>query len=180
MEFHLGDYMLRKIQAKDIDQVFAGLSHPDVVNYYGLSYDSVDATSEQMVWYESLLSERTGIWWAIAELEQDKLIGACGFYDWDVPNQSIDLGYWLLPEYWGRGIMQRALPLILRHAFDQLHIHRIHADVEPDNIASCNLLRKVGFTHEGTLRDAECKDGGRVSLHQFGLLASDPGARPRV
>lgn len=174
--FYLGGYTLRKIKAKDIHKVFEGLSHPDVIAHYGVSYNSLAATMEQMLWYEKLLSERTGMWWGIPENERDELVGACGFNDWERTHRRIELGYWLLPSYWGQGIMQKALPSILRHAFLHLNVHRIHADVEPENPASSNLLRKLGFVHEGTLRDVECKDGGHVSLHQFSLLATDPSA----
>ncbi|MGK5025485.1 GNAT family N-acetyltransferase [Janthinobacterium sp. RB2R34] len=174
--FDLGDYILRRIEARDIGQIFAGLSHPDVIAHYGVSYDSLDATTEQMLWYEQLLAEGTGIWWGIARREDDALIGACGLNDWLPAHRRIDLGYWLLPQYWGRGIMRTALPPILQHAFMRMNIHRVHADVEPDNLASANLLRTLGFVHEGTLRDVECKNGGHVSLHQFSLLATDPAA----
>lgn len=172
--FDIDGYTLRKIQPKDINKVFEGLSHPDVIAHYGVSYDSIDATNEQMLWYEQLLSKKTGIWWGIAENERDDLVGACGLNDWEPTHRRVDLGYWLLPAYWGQGIMHKALQAILRHAFAHLNVHRIHADVEPENLSSSNLLRKLGFTHEGTLRDVECKDDGHISLHQFSLLATDP------
>ncbi|MBA1194091.1 GNAT family N-acetyltransferase [Pseudomonas entomophila] len=87
------------------------------------------------------------------------------------------LGYWLMPEHWRKGLLSEALPWILQYAFDHLQIHRVHADVEPENTASCALLRKVGFQLEGTLRDVEIKDGRFLSLHQYSLLASDPAAQ---
>ncbi|WP_426142515.1 GNAT family N-acetyltransferase [Pseudomonas sp. DWP3-1-2] len=173
--FHLDNYDLRKIQAKDIHTIFAGLSHPDVIAHYGVSYQSLEATQEQMHWYEQLLLERKGIWWGIARRDNDELVGACGLNDWRPDDHRIDLGYWLLPDYWRRGIMQRGLPHILRYAFVHMNIHRVHADVEPENLASFQLLRKLGFVHEGTLRDVEYKGGRYLSLHQLSLIKTDPG-----
>lgn len=174
--FFLDDYVLRKIRFEDIGQVFAGLSNPDVIAHYGVSYDSLEATSEQMNWYEKILTEKSGIWWGIAKLDSDELIGACGFNDWVPAHRTIHLGYWLLPEYWRRGIARKAIPYILRYAFNEMNVHRIHADVEPENLPSSNLLRKLGFTYEGTLRDVECKNQEYVSLMQFGLIENDVGA----
>ncbi|WP_282365345.1 GNAT family N-acetyltransferase [Pseudomonas sp. PS02290] len=174
--FDLGNYVLREIRSEDIQAVFAGLSNPSVIRHYGVSYHSLEATVEQMRWYERLLSEREGIWWGIARHEDDELIGACGFSDWIHEHRSVDLGYWLLPAYWRRGIMQKALPEVLRHAFRHMNIHRVHADVEPENAASFHLLRKLGFLHEGTLRDVEYKEGSYVSLHQLSIIQSDPVA----
>lgn len=174
--FYIGNYVLRKIQEKDIHNVFAGLSHPDVIAYYGVSYESLVATTEQMLWYEEITSERKGIWWGIAKREGDELIGACGLNDWLPVHRRIDLGYWLLPDFWGQGIMRAALPSILRYAFVQMNVHRVHADVETDNLPSSNLLRKLGFVHEGTLRDVERKNERYVSLQQFSLVSTDAGA----
>jgi ribosomal-protein-alanine N-acetyltransferase len=174
--FHLDNYVLRKIQPKDIHTIFAGLSHPDVIAHYGVSYQSLEATQEQMHWYEQLLFERKGIWWGIARRDNDELVGACGLNDWRPDDHGIDLGYWLLPDYWRRGIMQRGLPHILRYAFVHMNIHRVHADVEPENLASFQLLRKLGFVYEGTLRDVEYKGGRYLSLHQLSLIKTDPGA----
>lgn len=174
--FNLGDEMLRQIYADDIDKVFAALSNPRVIAHYGVSYKSIAATNEQMLWYEKIVAEKTGIWWGIATRQSNELIGACGFNDWSPDHKKTDLGYWLLPEFWGQGIMYRALRPVLAYAFNHMNVHRVHADVEPENLASVNLLRKLGFFHEGTLRDVECKDGKYVSLHQFSLIETDPSA----
>lgn len=72
--------------------------------------------------------------------------------------------------------MYSALRAILVYAFNNMDVHRVHADVEPENLAGVNLLHKLGFFHKGTLRDVECKNGKYVSLHQFSLIESDPSA----
>ncbi|SHM48779.1 GNAT family N-acetyltransferase [Phytopseudomonas punonensis] len=175
-EFTLADCILRCIRPDDIERVYAGLSHPQVIAHYGVSYDSLCATREQMQWYESLLRDRRGIWWAVASRDGDLLMGACGFNDWSHQHHSVDVGYWLLPDYWRRGLLSQALPAILRYAFRHMSVHRVHADIEPENIASCRLIEAQGFTLEGTLRDVECKDGRYLSLHQYSLLATDAAA----
>jgi len=124
-----------------------------------------------------LQEEHRGIWWGITLPGRDQLIGACGFNDWSHSDRSLDIGYWLMPEHWGRGLMQECLSAILRFALSSLGVHRIHADVEPENPASARLLERIGFVFEGTLRDVEYKDGRFLSLHQYSLLATDPAGR---
>ena len=175
-EFLTNRFRMRRIKPSDIDRVYAGLSDAQVVAHYGVSYDSLDATQEQMRWFDQLLDNKSGIWWGLARLEDDLLMGACGFNDWSHEHRQVHLGYWLLPEYWRQGLLREGLPFILRHAFQHMAVHRIHADVEPENIASGALLRHLGFVHEGTLRDVECKDGKFLSLEQYGLVSSDPAA----
>ncbi|KQQ56362.1 GNAT family acetyltransferase [Pseudomonas sp. Leaf127] len=175
-EFVLERIRLRKIRPQEVSTVYAGLSNPVVTAHYGVSYSSLEATDEQMRWFERILTEKTGIWWAIADLESDAMLGACGLNDKCHEHRRIKLGYWLLPEYWRQGYLSKALPVILRHAFRHMGVHRIHADVEPENVASWALLEKVGFQREGTLRDVEFKGGHYLSLHQYSLLADDAAA----
>ncbi|MFR0675862.1 GNAT family N-acetyltransferase [Enterobacterales bacterium AW_CKDN230030176-1A_HGKHYDSX7] len=174
----LNRLQLRAFRPDDIGEVYAALSHPQVIAHYGVSYPDLASTAEQMRWFEQIQAQGTGLWWAITERERDVVIGACGFNDWSHTHRHAHIGYWLMPEHWRKGLLSEALPWILRHAFGPLQIHRIHADVEPENTASCALLRKVGFQLEGTLRDVEIKDGRFLSLHQYSLLASDPAAQP--
>lgn len=176
-EFFLPNCRLRRIHRNDVEAIFAGLSNPQVVAHYGVSYDSLEATDEQMRWYDALLEEHRGIWWGVTLPGRDELIGACGFNDWSHSDRSLDIGYWLMPEHWGRGLMQDCLPTILRFALGTLGVHRIHADVEPENSASTRLLERLGFVFEGTLRDVECKGGRFLNLHQYSLLATDPIGR---
>jgi ribosomal-protein-alanine N-acetyltransferase len=175
-EFSLQRVKLRRIRQADVEMVFAGLSNPEVIKHYGVSYTTLASTGAQMRWFEEILQERSGIWWAIARCDDDSMIGACGFNNWSHTHRNAELGYWLLPDYWGQGLLTAALPLVLRYGFDHMRLHRIHAEVEPENAPSCALLKKLGFYLEGTLRDVELKDGKFLSLYQYSMLSSDPSA----
>ena len=161
---------LRQILPTDINKVYEGLSHKDVIKYYEVSFQTLEATKEQMDWYESLWKERTGIWWGICLKGQRDLIGACGFYDYEEKHQKAELGYWLFPEFWGKGFASEALPPILEFGFDLMQLHRIEALVEKGNHASSQLLEKHGFNYEGTMQDCEFKNGRFISVHMYALL----------
>ncbi|GGC70734.1 GNAT family N-acetyltransferase [Undibacterium terreum] len=171
---HTPRFLLRHISGADVGQVFRGLSHPQVTAYYGISYTSQEATQAQIDWYQELLDQQTGIWWGICLQETPgELLGACGFYEWNKDNRNTDMGYWLLPEHWGSGAMQECLHAILQHAFSQMHLHRVEAEVEPENTPSSRLLLKLGFQLEGTRRQCEWKNGHFVDLEYYSLLASE-------
>jgi [ribosomal protein S5]-alanine N-acetyltransferase len=162
--------LLRRIRPSDQAAVFRGLSDPDVIRYYGVEYHSLADTKVQMDWYQDILRLGSGIWWAITTEADGELIGTCGLYNLQTQHCKAELGYWLLPRYWGRGLMQAALETVMAYGFDTLHLHRIEAYVETKNVASGRLLQKLGFRQEGTLHDTEIKHGRFISLDIYAKL----------
>lgn len=63
--------------------------------------------------------------------------------------QNVTLGYWMGSEYAGKGIMTRAVALVLPFVFDTLGLHRIEAACLPDNAASRRVLVSNGFREIG-------------------------------
>lgn len=155
---------LRQFRQEDIDMVLYGLSHPGVIKYYGVHYDSLEATQAQMDWFASLETDRTGIWWAITSVEDGAFFGAGGFNDWSHEHQKAEIGFWLLPEYWGKGVMTEAMPLICDYGFGEMGLHRIEGFVESDNWNCKKALKKLDFKLEGTMIDCEVKNGRFISL----------------
>lgn len=162
--------MLRQILASDIGSVFKGLSHPDVIKHYGVSYSSLEATQEQMKFYTELEENDTGLYWAICSAQNSCFYGVGGLNGVSKEHKKAELGFWLFPEYWGKGIMKEATTLIINYGFNQLHLHRIEGFVETTNENCKKALSKLNFTHEGTMKDCEIKNGKFISLDIFALL----------
>jgi len=59
------------------------------------------------------------------------------------------LGYYAFVPHAGRGAMRAAMSLVFEHAFGQLGLHRLQANVQPDNTASRALLESTGWREEG-------------------------------
>jgi ribosomal-protein-alanine N-acetyltransferase len=169
---------LRRIGPADKLRVFEGLSHPEVIRYYGVSYRTLEETQAQLDWYDYLLASETGIWWGICfTSDPGRLIGACGFNEWVQMHNRAETGYWLLPGYWGQGLMRECLSAILGFAFANMRMHRIVAVVEPLNHQSALLVQKLGFRHEGTHRQCEIKNGAYIDLDYYALLKQEWGIR---
>ena len=86
-----------------------------------------------------------------------------------------DLGYWLAPDFWSRGIMTAAVGLFCREIFSSTDVNRIEAVVFVPNAASCRVLEKCGFRKEGVLRQSVFKNGQFYDAAVYGLLASERG-----
>jgi ribosomal-protein-alanine N-acetyltransferase len=87
------------------------------------------------------------------------------------PFRNAYLGYYAFAPHDGQGLMKEGLQLTIRHAFGPLGLHRIQANVQPENERSIALLRSLGFSEEGYAR-RYLKIGGRWRDHMlFALLA---------
>jgi ribosomal-protein-alanine N-acetyltransferase len=73
---------------------------------------------------------------------------------------SAFLGYEVFFPHQGKGYMRKGLELLLREAFDHLHLHRLEANIQPGNYASIRLVSGAGFVKEGFSRDY-LRVGGR-------------------
>lgn len=92
--------------------------------------------------------------------------------------QNAYLGYYVGERYAGRGYMTEALRLVLRHAFERLKLHRLEANIQPENVASLALVRRAGFVREGYSR-RYLKICGRWRDHErWALIAEDWRSRP--
>jgi len=164
---------LRQFENSDLPNVFKGLSNPDIIKYYGISFDSLEATKEQILWFAELEKNETGIWWAIQSKETGAFLGAGGFNDINKQHKKAEIGFWLLPDNWGQGIMSACMPLLLNHAFTSLDLHRIEGFVAPKNTNCKKALAKLQFNFEGTMKDCEIKNGKFISLDIYSKLKND-------
>jgi RimJ/RimL family protein N-acetyltransferase len=77
----------------------------------------------------------------------------------DVHRLTAELGYWLTPSSWGRGIMSEAVARFTEACFAEFDLERIFAEPYDTNVASCRVLEKAGFEREGVLRRNVLKAG---------------------
>jgi ribosomal-protein-alanine N-acetyltransferase len=167
--------LLRPINASDIHPVLQGLSHPEVIQYYGVSFFSLEEVKVQIDWYARIEKEQTGRWWAIVDPADEHFYGAIGIHDIHPQHRKAEIGFWLLPEYRGKGYIPEAAIRIIKHSFEYLRLHRMYAYVESENHNSKKVLTKLGFVYEGTMRECEIKDGKWIDLEIYALLQKDQG-----
>ncbi len=92
------------------------------------------------------------------------------------PFHSAYLGYYGMAAHARQGLMGEALRLVSAHAFGDLGLHRLEANIQPGNLASIALVRRTGFRKEG-FSPRYLKIGGLWCDHErWALLADEPGA----
>ena len=110
-------------------------------------------------------------WWAVELRETGELLGDCGLATYTIDGVSeVELGYHFHRRNWGHGYATEAARALLQWGFDTLPLNRVQAEADTRNAASARVLEKLGFVHEGTLRE-DCVVNGDVSDSRvYGLL----------
>ncbi len=105
---------------------------------------------------------------------QGEAVGSIGvFLGCDVAEKTAELGYWLAEEYWRKGIMSTAVRQICKEAFETFDLIRIYAEPFAYNEGSKGVLKKAGFTNEGTMRSSVYKNGQVHDQCLYSLLRTD-------
>ncbi|MDZ4768720.1 MAG: GNAT family protein [Chloroflexota bacterium] len=164
---------LRRITSADLDALYALYKQPDVGVYTNTATftDPVEARF-MLAYFDKEYSWRHQIRWGIIERATETLIGTCCLFDFDWQHHHAEIGYDLSVSHWGQGIMSEALLPVLDYGFDTLDLHRIEARLTPENSASSRLLERLGFSHEGTLKERFYSHGRFWDDAFYGLLRS--------
>jgi [ribosomal protein S5]-alanine N-acetyltransferase len=166
--------LLRQPTRADADAVFRIFTDPEVLRYYNV--DFMTNRDEAVAIIESRRRRFElgyGMRWGIYLREGGQYIGSCGYEVLHKPWRFAEIGYELGQPYWKQGYMSEALSAIIKYGFARMDLHRVEAQVEPENEASKKVLLKLGFKEEGVARERGYWRGQHHDLVQFGLLARD-------
>jgi ribosomal-protein-alanine N-acetyltransferase len=92
------------------------------------------------------------------------------------PFCSAYLGYYGMADHAGRGLMTHLLRRAIEYAFNVKNLHRLEANIQPDNLRSRALVQRLGFTREGYSRRYLHIAGSWRDHERWAILADDPAA----
>jgi ribosomal-protein-alanine N-acetyltransferase len=166
--------ILRAIDEKDLAGLFAIFSSEPVMKFMDVErFTNISEAAQMVTFFREKLSIGEGIRWAICLKDNDQLIGTCGFHHISPTHYKCEIGYDLLPDFWGKGIMTNALHAILQFGFEQMNFNRIEAIVDPINTKSYALLDRLGFQREGLHRQSFFEKGRFVDVYIYSMLQGD-------
>src|SRR5689334_10370440 len=146
--------ILREVRPTDAEALFAIKSDPQVTAAYGQEpHQTLDETHTLLQQIQDLYNRRRAMLWGITLKGEDIVIGSCTFWNFSPDLRCAETGYELHRAYWRQGITAEAVSAVLTLGFTELELHRIEAVVDASNAPSRNLLLKLGFTFEGSLRE---------------------------
>ncbi|ANY70090.1 hypothetical protein BBD42_29025 [Paenibacillus sp. BIHB 4019] len=155
---HTKRLTLRQMAVQDAEDLHAFYSDTKVTRHLDwLGPDSIEASKMLIDSWNEAYAERKLIPWGITLQDSSPILGTVmlmptrGTFE-EAPRYPLTLGYDLNPAYWNQGIMSEALQAVMHFNNKHIHARRIQAEVHPENAASLNVLKKLGFQQEGVLR----------------------------
>ena len=90
-------------------------------------------------------NKNNSIYWAITLSNTNKLVGTVCLYGFSAENDKCEMGYELLTNFQGQGIMKEAVEKVIDYAFNTIKLQKIEAFSHRDNMRSIKLLEKCSF-----------------------------------
>lgn len=152
--------LLRRITNDDVNEIFELRSNPETMKYIPRPLvKNNDEALAHITMIDDKVNDNTGINWAITLKDNPKLLGIIGYYRLQPENYRAEIGYMLLPEFHGKGIISEAVMRLIRYGFQDLKLHSIEAVIDPENIASEKVLQKCSFVKEAHFKESDFWDG---------------------
>jgi ribosomal-protein-alanine N-acetyltransferase len=117
---------------------------------------------------------RKQISWVIFLKSANEFIGAAGMH---LSADKFKLGeiyYKLLPLHWGQGYATEIAQSLIKFGFERMHLHKVEAGVQTENIKSIRVLEKVGMTREGLRRKILPIRGEWKDNYHYAIVQDDP------
>lgn len=163
--------VLRKTKIEDAEEVFIMRSDPELLRY--VDRDPAKTIDEARSFIQLItdnLDNNVGVSWAMTLKDSDKMIGSIAIWRIDKENHRGEIGYVLLTEYQGKGLMLEAIQAVADYGFKEMKLHSLEANINPDNLASQNVLERTGFVREAYFRENYHYNGKFIDSAIYSLI----------
>lgn len=137
---------LRQLLITDEHEIFTLRSDSEINKYLNRPLsNTIDDARNFIIKINENIHKNAALYWAITFSDKDILVGTICLYGFSNENENCEIGYELLTNFQGQGIMKEALEKVINYAFNTIKVKKIEAFFHRDNQSSINLLEKVLF-----------------------------------
>lgn len=163
--------VLRKLSVADAPEILHQRSDPALIKYLDRApCASLDEATAFIRMVNDNIDTNTSINWGITLKNEDRIIGTIAVWRIDKAHHRGELGYVLISEHQGKGIMSEAITAVVNYAFSDIKLHSLEANINPENTPSKLLLERHGFIREAYFRENYYNNGHFSDSAIYSLL----------
>ena len=133
---------LRQLVINDEQEIFTLRSDREINKYLDRQIsNSIDDARN----FINKITENHSLYWAITLNDKNILVGTICLFGFSDENYKCEIGYELLTNFQGQGIMKEAVEKVIDYAFNTIKVKKIEAVMHRDNLSSIKLLEKFSF-----------------------------------
>lgn len=137
---------LRQLEVNDEQEIFTLRSDREINKYLGRKMaNTIDDARNFINSVNENINKNNSVYWAITFSGKNRLIGTICLFSFSDENDKCEIGYELLTDFQGQGIMKEALGKVIEYAFNSINVQKIQAFFHKDNQRSKTLLEKLSF-----------------------------------
>jgi RimJ/RimL family protein N-acetyltransferase len=141
-------------------------------------WKSIDEAHQLIARAITMVASGDGVRLAMERREDKRVIGEALLFNFENERTRAEIGYGLGRPAWGHGYATEAVRPLVDFGFRELGLRRIGAIIDPRNGPSARVLQRLGFSHEGTLRQHTLMRGEVSDTGVYSLLRTEwEGAR---
>ena len=169
----------RYFTKQDLQLFYSVFSNEQVMRYAWIdkfnNQEDIIPFFEDFINYDNKPNKINGYAFAVFQREDDAFIGFADiiFHSQNSFGGCGEIGYFLLPKYWGIGYATELSKALIDMGFTQLNLHKICARCDSNNLNSEAVMKKVGMTKEGELRKVRLKYGVWDDEKHYGILIDE-------
>jgi [ribosomal protein S5]-alanine N-acetyltransferase len=153
MELFLDGITLRPWELHDAPELAVIADNKKIADNVRDGFASPYTIKDAYEWLNLILPENNPAR-LFAIIYEKRIVGSIGLVTkTNIYRKNIEIGFFLVEELWGKGIITRAIKCVTSYAFREFDIVRVYAEVFSDNIGSRRALEKAGFILEATLKN---------------------------
>ena len=166
---------LRGAERSDLEKFIVWINDPKVTA--GLALFLPMSSVDEEKWFENAMQrpqEEKPLAIDMKDGTDWRLIGNSSFFAFDWVARSAEVGIMIGDKtVWNQGYGRETMNLLLRHGFETLNLNRIYLRVYANNKRAIRVYEKVGFVHEGRMRQAAYKNGEYSDVLYMSVLREE-------
>jgi [ribosomal protein S5]-alanine N-acetyltransferase len=165
---------LRRLKMEDENEIFAIRSDKRMSEYLDRPlYEKIDEARKFINYINNGIAGSEWIYWAVTLKGDPKLIGTICLWQINMKFEKAEIGFELLPDYQGRGLMLEAATKVVEYGFEKMNLGSIEGEVDPKNIKSIKLMEKLNFERIYEIREGDPDAVKELKTVMYGLLKTN-------